>query len=106
MNEKNDLRQRVEKILEEFLDKNGVEIFGKLKVEVVRMDTPALVKGNKIYINVDAEKYSDHVLKYLVAHELAHLKVKRHTKKFWEIVKNIYPQYEEAREKLLKELKK
>jgi len=30
--------------------------------------------------------------------------LKRHTKKFWEIVKRIYPGYEKAKDELLSEL--
>jgi predicted metal-dependent hydrolase len=66
------------------------------------MDALALVKGNKIYLNGNARKYPKYILKYIMAHELAHLVVKRHTRKFWGIVKHIYPQYEKGRDGLLK----
>jgi len=42
-------------------------------------------------------------MKYIIAHELAHLIVKRHTKKFWEIVKRIYPRYERGKDELQKD---
>ena len=73
-----------------------MEIYGNLKIEVANTDTLALFKGNKIYTNIKARKYPEFVLKYIIAHESAHLIVKRHTKKFWEIVKRIYPEYEKA----------
>lgn len=97
-----DFNQRIEKILRELLEKNGIEIFGNLKIEVANMDTLALIKRNKIYVNVEAMKYPKYFLKYIIAHELAHLVVKGHTKRFWEIVKRVYPQYEKGRERLQK----
>jgi predicted metal-dependent hydrolase len=38
----------------------------------------------------------------IIAHELAHIAVKRHTWRFWKIVRIIYPEYEKGKEKLLK----
>jgi predicted metal-dependent hydrolase len=97
-----EFQRRVEGIFKELTEDNGMELYGNLKVEVADMDTLALLKGNKIYINIEARRYPKFVLKYIIAHELAHLIVKRHTKKFWEIVKRIYPEYEKGREELLK----
>jgi Zn-dependent peptidase ImmA (M78 family) len=96
-----EFQRRLEGILKELTD-NGVEVYGDLGIEVADMDTLALLKGNKIYINVEARRYPESVLKYIIAHELAHLIVKRHTRKFWEIVRGIYPEYERGREELLK----
>jgi len=96
-----EFQRRVEDILKELMESNGMEVYGNLKIEVTSMDTLALLKGNKIYINIEARKYPKNVLKYIIAHELAHLMVKRHTRKFWEIVKRIYPEYEEGRIELL-----
>jgi predicted metal-dependent hydrolase len=101
-----EFQQRVEGILKELTEDNGMELYGNLKVEVADMDTLALLKGNKIYINIEARRYPKFVLKYIIAHELAHLIVKRHTKKFWEIVKRIYPKYEKGRRELFNRARK
>lgn len=37
------------------------------------------------------------VLKYLVAHEMVHLKEMNHSKNFWELVEDIYPEYQPAK---------
>jgi hypothetical protein len=97
--------EKINKILSELLEKNEVEIFGNLKIEVANMDDLALIKRNKIYVNAKAMKYPKYILKYIIAHELAHLIIKKHTKKFWETVKRIYPQYEKGKNELLKMLK-
>ena len=99
-------RRKIENIMRELLKRDTVEVFGKLKVEIANIDTPALIKRNKIYVNISVKDYPDYILKYIIAHEIAHLAVKKHTKKFWEIVKNIYPEYEKARADLLKKLER
>ena len=67
-----------------------------------RIGRIAFLKGNTIYVNIKARRYPDFVLKYIIAHELVHLAVKRHTWRFWKIVGIIYPEYEEGREELMK----
>lgn len=99
-----EFKQKIEKILSELLTKNNLEVFGNLKVEVANMDAPALIKRGKIYINIKLASFPEHALKYVIAHELAHLIVKRHTRKFWETVKRIYPQYEKSKEYIIKKL--
>jgi len=100
--EAEEFRRRLEGILEELMENSGIELYGNLKIEVVDMDEPAFIKGNTIYVSADARAYPDHVLKYIIAHELAHLLVKAHTKKFWEIVRMIYPEYERGKKDLLR----
>ena len=40
------------------------------------------------------------LLRYVVAHEVAHLKEMNHSKRFWNTVQQIYPKYKEARKEL------
>jgi len=94
-------QRKLEKMLLELTERNGIEIYGNLSIELANLDTLALLKGNKIYVDLKAMKLPDYVLKYIIAHELAHLILKRHTKRFWDIVKQIYPEYEIGRQKLL-----
>ncbi len=37
------------------------------------------------------------IIEYVVAHEMAHLKEMNHSKKFWKLVEEIYPEYKNAR---------
>ena len=42
------------------------------------------------------------IIKYVVYHELAHLKVHNHSPKFWTLLRSFYPDVESAKEWLLK----
>ena len=44
----------------------------------------------------------EHVLDYVVVHELVHLEEKSHNEQFWARVRNIYPDYKEANQWLSK----
>jgi predicted metal-dependent hydrolase len=95
---------KLEAILKEFLEQGRIEVYGNLKIMVTSFDKAgriAFFKGNTIYVSVKARGYPDFVLRYIIAHELAHLAIKRHTWRFWKIVGIIYPEYEKGREELL-----
>jgi len=92
-----ELQNSLNSILADFLDNNGIEIAGNLTIEVADLDVLALVKGSTIYVNGKARRLPRYILRYIMAHELAHLLIKRHTEKFWEIVRHIYPQYEKGK---------
>ena len=103
--DKEALKERIEKIINELIENGNVEIFGRIDIDILDIDDLALVKGNKIYFSYKVGKLSDKALRYVVAHELAHLKFKRHSEKFWEIVRNICPSYEEGLKDLNRFLK-
>jgi predicted metal-dependent hydrolase len=95
---------KLEGILKEFLDQGSIEVYGNLRIVVTSFNRPsriAFLKGNTIYVSIKARGYPEFVLKYIIAHELAHIAVKRHTWRFWKIVGIIYPEYEKGREELL-----
>ena len=97
----NFLQSRLRTVVDELLERKTVEIFGELKIDVSDMDTVALLKGDRICVNIDAVKYPKYILKYIVAHELAHLVVRGHGRKFWQVLRDIYPEYERGKNALL-----
>jgi beta-lactamase regulating signal transducer with metallopeptidase domain len=104
-----EFQQRLEGILKEFLEQGRIEVYGDLKIVVTSFDRPSRIafqKGNIIYVSIKARGYPDSALRYIIAHELAHIAVKRHTWRFWKIVGIIYPEYEKGREELLRIAKK
>lgn len=93
------LYHKLFEIYEEIKKEGKIEIIGDLDFEVVeRIDNKkkriAKLKGNKILVKLNAVMLPELALKYVVAHEIAHIFTKRHTKKFWEITKMIFPDFE------------
>jgi len=100
-----EFKLRLEAILKEFLEQGSIEVYGNLRIVVTSFDRPSRIafqKGNTIYVSIKARGYPDSVLRYIIAHELAHLVVKKHTWRFWKIVGIIYPEYERGKEELLR----
>jgi predicted metal-dependent hydrolase len=96
---------KLEAILKEFLKQGSIEVYGNLRIVVTSFNRPSRIafqKGNTIYVSIKARGYPEFVLRYIIAHELAHLFVKRHTWRFWKIVGIIYPEYEKGKEELVK----
>ncbi len=58
-------------------------------------------KGN-LNFNVRLIAVPEELLRYVVIHELAHLKYMDHSKEFWKLVGEFYPDYKKAREELKK----
>ncbi len=55
---------------------------------------------NKIMINIKLLNTEKEILDYVILHELAHIKVKNHSEKFWREVSKFCPNYKEIRKRL------
>ncbi|HDN97984.1 MAG TPA: M48 family peptidase [bacterium] len=95
------LYTQVCEIYEEIRKEGKIDIFGNLDFEIVekidgKNQRIAKLKGNKIFIKLNAVALPKGALKYIIAHEIAHTLTKKHTKKFWKIVEAIYPGFREG----------
>jgi predicted metal-dependent hydrolase len=54
----------------------------------------------EIRLNWRLMQAAAHVVDYVVAHEVAHLKVLSHSSRFWRVVERIYPDYQSAKAEL------
>lgn len=59
-----------------------------------------LTKGNKIYYNWKVILLPVSIQNYIVAHEVAHLEISKHSDKFWNLVGTMVPDYENKLERL------
>ena len=53
------------------------------------------LQDKTIIINPEVVKYNKDILRYIILREFCHLKYKRNTKKFWNMVGEFMPYYEE-----------
>jgi len=104
------LYNKLFEIYDEIKKEGKIEILGEMDFEIVekidnRRKRIAKLKGNKIQVKLSAVVLPKPALKYVVAHEMAHIFSKKHTEKFWEITAKIYPQFKKG-QKMLTEYKK
>jgi len=55
---------------------------------------------NNINLNINLMNYDYDIIDYVIIHELAHTRVKNHSKVFWQEVEKYCPNYKELRKKL------
>lgn len=101
------LFNKLEEIHKEIKNEGKVDLLGNLDFEITeRIDNKkgriAKLKGNRIILKLDAVALPENVLRYIVAHEIAHIANKRHTRKFWKTVELIYPNFRQAQKQLTK----
>ena len=60
----------------------------------------AAARTAKIRLNWRLLQAHRHVIDYVVAHEVAHLRVLSHSTRFWRLVERLYPDYESAKAEL------
>jgi len=95
------------KIYEQIRKEGKFEIFGDLDFEVVdKIDNKkqriAKQKGNKILVKLNAVILPKNALRYIIVHEIAYIFVKKYTRKFWKIVKTLYPNFKVEQDALEK----
>ena len=94
-------------IYEQIKSENNLEILGDVKFEVKekiddKRNRVAKLKHNKIAVKLNAISLPEAALKFIMAHEMAHLITKKHNNRFWNVVKTIYPEFEIGQELLKK----
>ena len=96
---------KLEEIHEEIKQEGKIDLLGNLDFEIAKKidnkrERIAKLKGNRIILQLDAIALPENILRYIVAHEVAHIENKRHTTKFWKTVELICPNFREAQQQL------
>lgn len=100
------LFSELNRIYDRIIAENKIDVFGKLDFEIVdiidkKRQRIAKIKENRISVKLNAVSLSKGALKYLIAHEIAHLHTKKHGTKFWRILGSICPDYKEGQKQLM-----
>jgi predicted metal-dependent hydrolase len=95
------LHAELAEIYDQIVNDSKIDVFGNLDFEVAetideRSQRIAKMKENRIIVKLNAVSLPRNALKYVVAHEMAHLMTKKHGKKFWKALGSLYPSYEKG----------
>jgi predicted metal-dependent hydrolase len=90
------LYSRLDEIYQQIKKEGKIDVFGDLDFEIVekidgKKQRVAKLNGNKILVKQAAIALPNSALKYVIAHEIAHTFIKRHTKRFWKTVELMCP---------------
>ncbi|MBM9547498.1 M48 family metallopeptidase [Leptospira sp. 201903074] len=77
----------------------------KISIKTMRSLWGSCNSKNQISLNLSLVHCPDHIIEYIILHEIAHTIEHNHSSKFWKIVKSQNPNYKDA-EKWLKEVGK
>lgn len=103
--EKKDLytREQFTKIVE----KNANELIkqtqlvpNKIRIKNIKYAWGTCSSNRNITINYNLIKYNEDVIKYVILHELCHLKYMNHSKDFWNLIEKYMSNYKEIKKQL------
>lgn len=88
-------------LFDKYSKKIGKE-YKKLSFRRTKSKRGSCTSDQHISLNLDLVHLPTKFIKYVIIHECCHLKVKNHSKKFWELVESLCPDYKEIKKELKK----
>ena len=85
----------------EISKKTGLN-YRSVKVRNYKSRWGSCSSNGKIYYNWKIIMAPIRIIKYVICHELAHLKVHNHSPKFWMLLRSMYPNLDDAKTWLIK----
>ena len=85
----------------ELSKKTGIN-YRSVKVRNYKSRWGSCSSNGKIYYNWKIIMAPIRIIKYVICHELAHLKVHNHSPKFWMLLRSMYPNLDDAKTWLIK----
>lgn len=90
-------REKTLEMVGEFIGAFGIDIERRKIVVKLYQSKWGSLSAKSIAFNLKLAMAPKEVVKYVVAHELTHIKVFNHSKKFWQKLAEIYPDYRQQR---------
>lgn len=89
-------KQIIEKNANELIKITGLTP-NKIRIRNIKYAWGTCSANKNITINYNLIKYSEQAIKYVILHELCHLKYMNHSKKFWELIQKYMPEYKQVK---------
>lgn len=96
-------KQIVEKNINELIKVTGL-VPNKVRIRDIKYAWGTCSANRNITINLKLIKYSENAIRYVILHELCHLKYMNHSKQFWELVQNYMENYKEIKKELKEQI--
>lgn len=93
---KEEFKQIIEKNANELIEKTGLTP-NKITIKKIKYAWGSCSSKKNITINLELIKYSEKAIKYVILHELCHLKYMNHSKEFWNLVQKYMPDYKQIK---------
>lgn len=95
--------EEFEKIVLEYVNRYSKLLetsFNKVRIKKIKYAWGSCTSKKNITINYELIKYDKEIIKYVIVHELCHLKYMNHSKDFWKLVEKNIPNYKALRKEL------
>ena len=89
-------KQMVEKNANELIQKTGL-IPNKIRIRDIKYAWGSCSNNKNITINHKLIKYTEEAIRYVILHEICHIKYMNHSKDFWNLVEYHMPNYKQVK---------
>ena len=91
---KEEFKQIVTSNAKELINDTGL-IPNKITIKEIKYAWGSCSSKKNITINLELIKYSQKAIRYVILHELCHIKHMNHSKELWKLVEKYMPEYKE-----------
>ena len=91
---KEEFKQIVTSNAKELINETGL-IPNKITIKEIKYAWGSCSSKKNITINLELIKYSEKAIRYVILHELCHIKHMNHSKEFWKLIEKYMPEYKE-----------
>ena len=97
---KNLLKQKLKNIIREYSQKTGLQL-NKIIIKQQKTKWGSCSNKKNMSLNLKIVFLPERIIRYIVYHEMLHLKYKKHNFIFWEEIRKEFPDYKQIERKLL-----
>ena len=93
---KEEFKKIIEKNTNELIEETGLKP-NKITIKQIKYAWGSCSSKKNITLNLELIKYSQQAIRYVILHELCHLKYMNHSKDFWNLVEKYMPDYKQIK---------